>query len=58
MSVDVCGPFDELFSKMKYLIIVFNDFYTKVRYDFLVKEKSSIGARPCRNFDKTSQRWI
>ena len=38
MSTDVVGPFDESFSKKRYLV-VFKDSYTKFRYGSFLKEK-------------------
>ncbi|GFW40268.1 retrovirus-related Pol polyprotein from transposon TNT 1-94 [Trichonephila clavipes] len=41
ISADVCGPFDESFQKKKYLV-VFKDSFTKLRYGYLIKEKSEV----------------
>ncbi|GFY75927.1 retrovirus-related pol polyprotein from transposon tnt 1-94 [Trichonephila inaurata madagascariensis] len=41
ISADVCGPFDELFQKKRYLV-VFKNSFTKFRSDCLIKEKSEV----------------
>lgn len=39
ISTDIVGPFDESFSKKRYLV-VFKDSYTKFRYGYVVAKKS------------------
>ena len=41
MSADVCGPFDDSFTKKRYLV-VFRDSYTKFRYGFILSQKSEV----------------
>ncbi|GBM08779.1 hypothetical protein AVEN_979-1 [Araneus ventricosus] len=41
VSAVVCGPFDYLFPKKSFLVVL-KDSYTKFRYSFVIKEKSDV----------------